>query len=144
MKRYVLSLVLLGLFVAAVAGCQGGESTGPTDPAAVMDAYTAAINAHDVEAALALVDDNAVYDRSVGAFQGKEEIRGFIEGLIARNVSVELIGERQVDGERVSWTSRVRLDDPDNPGGPQLEAINDSESVVRGGKIVSHTARRQE
>ncbi|HEX9924855.1 MAG TPA: nuclear transport factor 2 family protein, partial [Anaerolineae bacterium] len=108
---------------------------------AVMDAYTAAINAHDVEAALSYVADDAVYDRSVGAFNGKEEVRGFIQGIIDRNVHVELIGERTVDGERVTWQSRVMLDDPANPGGPQIEVRNNSESIVRDGKIVMHTAR---
>ena len=135
----IVVIAVLTLLVACQSG--GGGSDQPTDPAAVMDAYTAAINAHDVEKALSYVADDAVYDRSVGGFNGKEEVRGFIEGLFARNVQVELIGERTVDGERVTWQSRVMIDDPENPG-TRLEIINNSESIVRDGKIVKHTARR--
>jgi limonene-1,2-epoxide hydrolase len=138
MKRFI---TLITIMLVLVVSCQSGSATQPADPAAVMDAYTAAINAHDVEAALSYVADDAVYDRSVGAFNGKEEVRGFIQGIIDRNVHVELIGERTVDGERVTWQSRVMLDDPANPGGPQIEVRNNSESIVRDGKIVMHTAR---
>ena len=139
MKRFLILLVLGSLLLA---GCQAaGSNSEPTDPAAVMDAYAAAINAHDVEKALSYVADDAVYDRAVGGFNGKEEVRVFIESIIARNVQVSVVGERQVDGERVTWRSRVMLDDPENPGGPQIENNLNSESIVRNGKIVMHTAR---
>jgi predicted SnoaL-like aldol condensation-catalyzing enzyme len=139
MKRLIIAAIAVMTLLAA---CQSGGSQ-PTNPAAVMDAYTAAINAHDLEKALSYVADDAVYDRPAGAFNGKEEVRGFIEDLFARNVQVELIGERTVDGERVTWKSRVMIDDPENPG-VRLEIINNSESIVRDGKIVKHTARREQ
>jgi hypothetical protein len=131
----VLSILLILLLVA----CGGGE-TAVMGPAEVMDAYTAAINSRDVEAALALVADDAVYERPAGSFNGKEEIRGFIEDLIAREAQIELIGERTVDGERVTWQSHIRIKDPANPDGPLLELMNNSESTVRDGKIVHHRA----
>ena len=131
----VLSILLMVLLVA----CGGGE-TAVIGPAEVMDAYTVAINNHDVEAALALVADDAVYERPAGTFTGKEEIRGFIEDLIARDVQVELVGERTVDGERVTWQSHVMIKDPANPDGPLLDIMNNSESIVRDGKIVHHQA----
>ena len=56
----------------------------------------------------------AFYARPNGDFNGKEEIRGFIEGLFARDVQVTLVGERQVDGEEVRWTSSVSIKDPEN------------------------------
>lgn len=140
MNRSLISLVVI-IVLALLVSCQSTTSGQPTDPAAVMDAYTAAINAHDVEKALSYVADDAVYDRPTGQFNGKEETRGFIEGLVARNVKVELVGERQVDGERVSWSSHVTLADPENPNGPPVEIMNNSQSIVRNGKIVSHTAR---
>lgn len=140
MNRSLITPIIIVMIV--LVSCQPTTVGQPTDPATVMDAYTAAINAHDVETALSYVADDAVYSRPTGDFKGKEEIRQFIEDIIARNVQVELFGQRQVDGERVTWQSRVRLDDPQNPGGPQLEIVNNSESIVRDGKIVSHTATR--
>jgi predicted SnoaL-like aldol condensation-catalyzing enzyme len=142
MNKKLFGVMVIGL-LALLVSCQSSPAgPAPLGPAEVMDAYTAAINAHDVEKALSLVADDAVYHRPSGEFTGKEAVRGFIEELIARNVKVELIGERTVDGERVTWRSRVMLDDPQNPDGPQLEIMNNSESIIRDGKIVMHTATR--
>jgi hypothetical protein len=138
-QRIFTTIVMMIILVACQAG--GENSSQPAGPAAVMDAYAAAINAHDVEKALSYVADDAVYDRSAGNFNGKDEVRTFVEGIIGRNVQVSVVGERQVDGERVSWKSQVMLDDPENPNGPQLKILLNSESIVRNGKIVSHTAR---
>lgn len=134
--------VIIGLLLGLVACQSTTPSNTALDPDAVMDAYTAAINAHDIDAALALVADDAVYERPNGAYTGKEEIRGFIEGLFARDVQVELMGERQVEGEIVRWTSHVSLTDPENPDGPRVEFMNNSQSTVRDGKIVHHQAER--
>lgn len=140
MRHRMSSLIVLAAVMTVATSAPALSQSA--DPAAVMDAYTAAINAHDVEAALALVAEDAVYHRPVGAFQGREEVRGFIEGLFARQVQVELIGDRTVDGERVTWRSRVSLIDPENPDGPPIELLNDSESIVRDGLIVMHQAAR--
>ena len=115
----------------------------PVDPAGVMDAYTAAINAGDVAKALSLVAEDAVYDRPppLGILTGKDAIRGFIESLVTRKAKVERIGVRHVSGELVKWTSRVTLIDPENPSAPPTVTENNSESIVRGGKIVQYTAR---
>lgn len=136
-KLYALFIVL----ILMINACQAG---GPTNPAAVMDAYTAAINAHDVEAALQYVADDAVYERPTGQFQGKDEVRTFIENLIAQDVHVELLGERTVEGEKVTWMSQVTLKDPQNPDASPTVIVNNSESIVRDGKIIFHTARRAE
>jgi hypothetical protein len=61
---------------------------------------------------------------------------------LAREEHIELLGERQVEGEQVSWQSRVTLNDPENPDGPPVGFVNNSESIVQDGKIVSHTAPR--
>jgi ketosteroid isomerase-like protein len=130
------------LFFVACLFCLNACQSSDTDPAAVMDAYTEAINNHDVEAALALVAEDALYSRPNGDFNGKEEIRGFIEGLFARDVQVSVIGERQVNGEEVIWMSSVSLLDPENPNGPRIQLTNNSRSTIRNGLIVFHTAER--
>jgi ketosteroid isomerase-like protein len=129
------------LFTVALVAPRSGTAQ-PLNPAAVIDAYTAALNAHDVEGALAFVDDNAVYMRPTGQFIGREEVRGFIEGLVAQNVQIELMGERQEFGNYVMWMSQVTLADPTNPGAAPMQLRNQSESVVHGGRIVFHLATR--
>jgi hypothetical protein len=135
--------VALGLAVLAVIWMAPAPvSAQPMDPAAVIDAYTAAINAHDLEAALAFVSDDAVYMRPAGRYVGIAEVAEFIDGLIQQQVRIELIGERQVLRNYVTWTSRVTLTDPMNPNAPPMVLTNQSESIVRDGKIVFHMAAR--
>jgi hypothetical protein len=136
----VLAAATLG--VALLAGRVPPGAAQPLGPAAVIDAYTAAINAHDVEAALAFVADDAVYLRPGGRFVGKDEVRGFIEGLVAQRAAIELVGERQVFRNYVSWSSRVSLYDPDRPDAPPTVLQNLSESIVVDGQIVFHRASR--
>jgi ketosteroid isomerase-like protein len=133
MKRVALMLVL----VVAMLTPSSPASAQAGDPAAVVDAYTAAINAGNAEAALAFVADEAVYMRPAGQFIGKDQVRGFVEGLIARNAQIELLGEREVFGDYVRWMSRVTLTNPD---GSPAEIRNRSQSIVHEGKIVFHMA----
>ena len=87
MRNLTAALLLFGM---AIAGSRNAHAQ-PLGPAAVIDAYTAAINAQDVEGALAFVADNAVYMRPIGQFNGREEVRGFIEGLTYDSFSQNLL-----------------------------------------------------
>jgi len=139
---------------AALAGVAlaGGGATGtrparaqpaePPDPVAVIDAYTAAINAWNVEAALAFVADDAVYLRPGGRFVGRDEVGGFIEGLVRQQAEIELLGEREAFGTYVRWRSRVTLHDPERPDAPPTLVQNQSESIVAEGRILFHHAVR--
>lgn len=109
----------------------------PMDSGAVVDSYTAALNAGDVEAALAFVSDDAVYMRPAGHFVGKDQVRGFIESIIERGAQIELQGDREVYGEYVRWNSRVTFT---NPGSGPTESRNRSQSIVHEGKILFHMA----
>lgn len=114
----------------------------PVDPAGVIDAYTAAINAGDVGAALSFVAEDAVYDRPppFGLLTGKAAVRGFIQDLVNRKAKIQLLGVRTVAGESVKWHSRITLNSSTNPNESQV-LLNDSSSIVRGGLIVQHTAQ---
>jgi ketosteroid isomerase-like protein len=133
MRRIVVALIfIVGMLLPA-----GPVSAQPTDPAGVVDAYTAAINAGDVEAALAFVADHAVYMRPAGQFIGKDQVRGFIEDIVGRGAQIELLGERDAHGDHVQWMSRVRFT---NPGAGPAEVRNRSQSIVIDGKILFHLA----
>jgi ketosteroid isomerase-like protein len=134
MRRIAVALALTAALV--LRGTPGAAQ--PPDPAAVIDAYTAALNAGNAEAALAFIADDAVYMRPAGRFVGKDEVRGFIEGLIRRGVQIEVLGEREVFGEYVRWASHVRFA---NPGGGPAEVRNRAASIVQEGKIIFHSAR---
>lgn len=135
MRRIVAVLWLLA--VAAMPVPVAPAAAQAPNPAAVVDAYTAAINAANVDAALEFVADNAVYMRPAGQFIGKDQVRGFIEDLVSRGAAIELLGEREVYGEYVTWRSRVAFG---SPGAGPAEVRNLARSVVIDGKIVFHMA----
>ena len=136
MQRVTAALLAIAIVVAIVPSVT--RAAQPVDPGAVVDAYTAALNGGDVEAALGFVADEAVYMRPAGRFIGKGEVRGFVEDLVSRQARIELIGDREVYGEYVTWQSRVTFG---NPGAGPAEVRNFSRSVVIDGKIVFHMAR---
>lgn len=131
--RRALMIASLLSIVAAT-----GVAAQAPDPATIVDAYTAAINAGNVDAALAFVDDDAIYRRPAGVFKGKDEVRGFIEDLIGRKAKIELVGSRESLGDYIYWNSRVTFGEP---GAGPAEIRNFSQSIVSNGKILFHMAR---
>ncbi len=70
-----LTLLLILMLVAITSGC----GTPKTDHTAVRDAYEEAIEAGDLDAALALFTDDAVILTPRKDFRGKEGIREYVE-----------------------------------------------------------------
>ena len=84
------------------------------DPAAVIDAYIAAVNAGDLEAILDLYADDAVHiflptpDGSAGVCLGKEQFRMWYEQSLANGDRVELEdGTLAVDGNQATFVTRI-------------------------------------
>jgi hypothetical protein len=134
MKRGVLAVgrVLgLCLFVSGMvvlAGCQA-------KPDEVATQLAEALNAQDLEAALALFAEDAVVDSaSPEPFTGKAEIQGWLEGMFADNFKVE-IEIVEVNGDTVVGRDRITMDSLIPLGISSLEGT--SETAVRGGKITA-------
>jgi ketosteroid isomerase-like protein len=68
----VLSILLL---VAITSGCGSPQ----TDHMAIRDAYEEALEAGDLDAAMALFADDAVVLTTIGTFEGKGEVRQLVE-----------------------------------------------------------------
>ncbi|MFO1499268.1 MAG: CHRD domain-containing protein [Verrucomicrobiota bacterium] len=143
----------LGYLNVHTAANSGGEirgqvravidpGTAPVDPGAVIDAHTAALNAGQLEAALALVADDAVFDRPLptGVLTGKAAIRSYLQDLIAHKPQIQLIGLHTVDGENVRWKTRTSQINGADPSQIQV-SLNDSSAIVRNGLIIQHTTR---
>jgi len=106
MKMLLITMTVLPLAVLLVS--PGALYAQETDPEAVIAALIQAVNAGDIEAALALFADDASVTivppppgMETGTFTGPEEIRGWLEGLKAMNVKIEL-EILQVDGGTVT------------------------------------------
>lgn len=114
------------------------------DPAEALAALDAALNAHDLGAALALFADGAVvrYEPPPPApapalYRGKQEIRGLLERLIAQGVRVESEGY-SASGERATSHGRaVYAAGHERLGGNPV--FLEAEALVREGKIASLT-----
>lgn len=110
------------------------------DPAAVLTALDAALNAHNLEAALSCFADDAVvrYEPpppppSPATYVGREAIRGLLQTLIAENIHVQA-EPYQVEGEWVTCRERrIFADRHERMGGNPV--IVTCDSIVRAGKI---------
>lgn len=134
MKTRLITMMALIIMLALPVSLYAQQ----TDPAAVFTTLADALNAGDVDAALALVADDAVltFPDMGYVFTGKEEIRGWYEGLVAQNLHIEPSNLR-VDGDKVTWSNQVWLDDYRALGIAPLGFTG--EGVVQDGKIKSYT-----
>ena len=75
---------------------------------AVVDAFLAAVQAKDVDAALALMADDVVYDNvPIGPMSGKDAVRATLEGFLAPTAGVDWQIRRQVAAGNVVVNERV-------------------------------------
>ena len=116
---------------------------GSDDPAPVIEAYLAAANAGDLEAILALYDDDAFHialpspDGSAGVCVGKEQFRMWYEQSLANGDRVELEdGSLAVDGNQATFVARLSSKPWSKLGVEALDAH--SEIVVIDGRIMTH------
>jgi ketosteroid isomerase-like protein len=113
------------------------------DPAAVITAYLAAVNASDLEAVLALYADDAVHiflptaDGSAGVCHGKAQFTMWYEQSLANGDRLELAeGSMAVDGNQASYLTHITSAPWSKLGLDSLEAQADL--VVIDGRIMTH------
>ena len=113
------------------------------DPAALIEAYVAAVNAGDLEGILALYDDDAVHiflptaDGSPGVCRGKGEFRMWYEQSVANADRIELEdGTVVVDGNQATYVARLTSEPWTKLGLDALAAT--SEFVAIDGRIMTH------
>ena len=107
-----------------------------TDPASVVDAFDATLNAGNVEATLALFAPDAVIRTQGGTYRGTAQIRSLLSELVAQHISFDS-ANHQVNGDTEKHSSNVSRDDWRSWGIAWLDAT--AEVVVQGGKIRSFT-----
>ena len=136
-RMLVLTVIVLTLALPVVLHAQD------TDPLSIVNAWFEALNAGDIDAALSYLADDAVVTMvppatpgDDGIFTGKEEIRGWYEGLVAAE-GVASLSDCQVEGETVACI------DTYTDNGLQAMGVDFIEGplvlIVREGKIQSYT-----
>lgn len=126
-KRH-LPVVLIVLAVA-LAACGGGQTA--TDPLSVFEAHIEARNAYDLDGALSMVADDAVFDTPFGQYTGKEEITVFLEDTFASEFQTTL-EEPTVEGDTLTVIENVTRE-------REIPNELESETVIVDGKITSYT-----
>jgi len=149
------ALLLIVMLILAV-GCQPAPTPTPVpptqppaptpvptaDPASVIKALADALNAGNVDAAVAFYTDDATQTQQPppagqsGVRTGKEQIRGFVKGLVADHFSGEL-SNLKVAGDKITFTSTFSTDTYRKLGIAPLVTVE--EAVFEGGKIKSQT-----
>ena len=129
--------IAAGAILVALLATTGSASAQPTDPRAVFDAFHAAVNAHDVDAALAFFADDAVVEfpnqPPPNVFRGTQEIRAWLQGDADQNIAVQTENV-QVAGEHITWTVRVDIADLRPLG---ITLVGSAEATVREGKFTT-------
>jgi limonene-1,2-epoxide hydrolase len=134
--------IFLALCVVLLANaCRPAGPRLVTRPVEVVQAYTAAINDQNVEAALAYVAEEAVYDYPLGEYRGRDQVRTLFQELVAHQWHVDVEGA-EVRGDTVYWTARITMCDPQQPDRPSFEIVNQCQSVIQDGKIVLEQSSR--
>ena len=131
MKRWVIIGVIMALAMLLVP-TRAALAQQEADPLAVLEAYDLALNAKDVDGALALFADDAVLTTRQGQFVGKEQIRTWLERLVTQNASIE-VANRQVSGDKVTWDNQFFRADIASLSNEPLEAK--AEATIEAGKI---------
>jgi len=113
------------------------------DPATVIAAYLAAVNAGDLEAILDLYADDAVHiflptpDGSAGVCHGKAQFTMWYEQSLANGDRVDLAdGSLAVDGNQATFVTQITSEPWSKLGLERLEAQADL--VVIDGRIMTH------
>jgi ketosteroid isomerase-like protein len=138
MRRLVIAVTVIVVMLVLPGALSAQES----DPVAVVTALYEAVNAGDVEAALALYSDDAGIYMPVpppgmpDTYTGKEEVRAWIEDEVARNTEYVLLAT-QVDGATVVATTSVADDVLRSFGLTSLEQTD--EFTIEDGKVTART-----
>jgi hypothetical protein len=139
-----VGLAAAGLALAGrIAPSVSATNDPAAEPAGVIDAYIAAVNAGDLDAILACYTDDAIHvalptaDGSTGVCHGKGEFAMWYEQAIANRETIELMPESlTVAGERVTFRIRTTSAPWTALGLGALEA--ESEATVVDGRITAH------
>jgi hypothetical protein len=114
--------------------------TEPMDAVDVVKAFQARQDAGDLEGCLALVADDAAFDVGRGRYQGKEQIRRFLETvLFPIHTRTEGLVAHDLGEDRVSVVLTLSDDNTRRFNVPPIQV--QGEYTVRRGKILALQAR---
>src|SRR5262245_22383521 len=106
MKQRIISIVVVVVMLIMASQSALAQAT---DPLSVMKASLEALNARNVEVAVATFADDAVFTTATGSFTGKDQIRRAIMADVANHVQIEAT-DFQVAGDNVTYSFKQSND----------------------------------
>jgi ketosteroid isomerase-like protein len=86
------------------------QPTAPTnasDPKSVLEAFFAAVNSKNVDAALAHAEDSLIFDIGAANGIGKDDLRASLMALNARNITFTMSNPRVVGNTIINFTAQA-------------------------------------
>jgi hypothetical protein len=121
--------VVVGLASIGVSVAVAQISLQANEPAAIIGAYEAARNRGDLDTAMSYFADDATVTQRTATFNGKEEIRRYLQAAIGRGRFV-VSSNRRSTGSQLNWVER--------PAGQNINGVEVSvEAIVKDGKIAA-------
>jgi LPXTG-motif cell wall-anchored protein len=137
LARSLTSAMLVLMLCTVMPGLTLNVQAQATDPQTVFNQFHAAVNAHDVDAALAFFADDAVVQfpnqPPPNVFRGTAEIRTWLQGDADQHIQVAT-EQLKVEGDKLTWIAKVDVDDVRALG---ITIEGPVEAVVQNGKIKS-------
>ena len=124
LKRLALALLLTLTLALPLAAC----APAAPKPADVVARYYAALNAQELDQAMAFIAPDAVFVNPYGRFAGTEAVRASLQLVMNDGITFDLSNFRDTNG-RVTYDYTVKV------GGEAVESGTDGLTVVQNGKI---------
>lgn len=138
---FVLILALLAACTPAAtptaAPTAAPSATAAPDAEEIVLAYYDAVNAADLDGAMAFIAADAIFVNPIGVFRGTDAVRESLQIVIDEGITFELSNLRETDG-RVVYDYTVVI------GGEAVETGTDGLTVVEDGLVVLDTTERWE
>jgi hypothetical protein len=130
--------ILFAVLGLAIMTALTPAETRASDPSVIVQAFNSALNAHDIDAALALVSDEAILQDRGQTITGRTQIRSWIVSLAAQNFHGRVVGPVTITGETIVQRRDILIDDWRRLGLDPLPTR--TEFVVRDGMVHSFTS----
>ncbi len=139
MKTFRIALLLftVALFFVLPLRTRAQE----IDPVAIATAWVTAVSAHDTEAALSFLGDDAYVtfvlpgDAGNNVYEGKDQVRQLLQGYILDSRDVSLIQTPQVVNGTTTWIERHSANSLRQSGVDSVDVRADA--IIQDGKIKS-------
>ena len=126
-SRYLFLILLLAFSLTAC----GAPAPAPVDPAAIVQGFWDAINAKNIDAAMAFLADDVQISGGPTSLMDKAKLSAFLSSETKRGVTFEISDLKAISSDTVTFNQKVYDNGTQLANGPgKFQVNNDGEIVV--------------